>query len=132
MVQLLIFLISMVGPPDVDHILLSKLINSECGICTEKEMEMVGSVVLNRVESSQYPDSIEEVIFQPNQFCGARSPNFTRSVMSDRISKRLLSGKGRTLRILYFANPNLSKNQKFLNFIRSSNTFIKMKYHIFG
>ena len=29
---------------------------------------MVGSVVLNRVESEYYPDTIREVIYQPGQY----------------------------------------------------------------
>jgi spore germination cell wall hydrolase CwlJ-like protein len=36
----------------------------------EIHMQLVGEVVLNRVESVQYPDTICEVVFQKHQFSG--------------------------------------------------------------
>ena len=50
--------------------LLSRLIYAEAG-CTwipDWVQQMVGSVVLNRVESEYYPDTIREVIYQPGQY----------------------------------------------------------------
>ncbi len=50
--------------------LLARLIYAEVG-CTwipDWVQRMVGSVVLNRVESSYYPDTIREVIYQPGQY----------------------------------------------------------------
>ena len=50
--------------------LLSRLIYAEAG-CTwipDWVQRMVGSVVLNRVESEYYPDTIREVIYQPGQY----------------------------------------------------------------
>ena len=50
--------------------LLSRIIYAEAG-CTwipDWVQRMVGSVVLNRVESSYYPDTIREVIYQPGQY----------------------------------------------------------------
>ena len=49
---------------------LSRLIYAEAG-CTwipDWVQRMVGSVVLNRVESQYYPDTIREVIYQPGQY----------------------------------------------------------------
>ena len=50
--------------------LLARLIYAEVG-CTwipDWVQRMVGSVVLNRVASSYYPDTIREVIYQPGQY----------------------------------------------------------------
>lgn len=50
--------------------LLSRVIYAEVG-CTwipDWVQRMVGSVVLNRVESDYYPDTIREVIYQPGQY----------------------------------------------------------------
>lgn len=50
--------------------LLSRLIYAEAG-CTwipDWVQRMVGSVVLNRVGSQYYPDTIREVIYQPGQY----------------------------------------------------------------
>lgn len=50
--------------------LLSRFINCEAGsIWVSDELRMcVGEVVLNRVASPEYPDSIEEVIYQEGQY----------------------------------------------------------------
>lgn len=50
--------------------LLSRIIYAEAG-CTwipDWVQQMVGSVVLNRVASSVYPNTIREVIYQPGQY----------------------------------------------------------------
>ena len=50
--------------------LLARVIYAEVG-CTwipDWVQRMVGSVVLNRVNSSYYPDTIREVIYQPGQY----------------------------------------------------------------
>ena len=51
--------------------LLARVIYAEVG-CTwipDWVQRMVGSVVLNRVNSSYYPDTIREVIYQPGAVC---------------------------------------------------------------
>jgi len=53
---------------DVD--LLAKLIQAECGAdwCSDELQLYVGSVVLNRVRSADFPDDIESVIYQTGQY----------------------------------------------------------------
>ncbi len=61
-----------------DLSLLSRVIYAEVG-CTwipDWVQRMVGSVVLNRVESSLYPNTIKEVIYQPGQY----SPTWNGSI----------------------------------------------------
>lgn len=53
---------------DEDVWYLSRVIQAESGYCQTEMMEGVGSVVLNRVESDLFPDSIREVIEQPGQY----------------------------------------------------------------
>lgn len=48
--------------------ILSHVIYGEAGNCDREMMEAVGSVVLNRVSDDRFPDSIEEVVFQPGQY----------------------------------------------------------------
>ena len=38
--------------------------------CTDEQRELVGYVVLNRVNDSRYPDTIREVLEQPGQYAG--------------------------------------------------------------
>ena len=47
-----------------DLYVLSHIISAEAGNCSEEMMIAVGSVVLNRVASDRFPDTIEEVVFQ--------------------------------------------------------------------
>lgn len=51
---------------DEDNYLLAKIIECEAGICDMRTKVMHGLVVLNRVQSNQFPDTIEEVITQNN------------------------------------------------------------------
>ena len=53
---------------DNDLYILSHIISAEAGNCSEDMMIAVGSVVLNRVKDERFPDSIEEVVFQPGQY----------------------------------------------------------------
>ena len=53
---------------DNDLYVLSHIISAEAGNCSEDMMIAVGSVVLNRVEDERFPDTIEEVVFQPGQY----------------------------------------------------------------
>ena len=50
---------------------LSRVIQAEAGYCSTEMMEGVGSVVLNRVASDRFPDTIPEVVEQPGQYSTA-------------------------------------------------------------
>lgn len=53
---------------DDDFYELSHVIQAEAGYCERDMMIGVGSVVLNRVEHEDFPDTIYEVIHQPGQY----------------------------------------------------------------
>ena len=60
-------------PPIIDEtelLLLSKIIHIEAGSAwlSEEHRQMVGSVVLNRMASPEFPDTMWEVITQPGQY----------------------------------------------------------------
>ena len=56
---------------DTDLWFLSRVIQAESGYCSQQMQEYVGSVVLNRVADDRFPDTIPEVIEQPNQYSTA-------------------------------------------------------------
>ena len=56
---------------DEDLDLISRVIMHESGYESFVGKMAVGSVILNRVASSQFPNSVSEVIYQPNQFADA-------------------------------------------------------------
>lgn len=53
---------------DYDLYVLSHVIYGEASGCSWDMLIAVGSVVLNRVYDSRYPDSIAGVVFQPGQY----------------------------------------------------------------
>lgn len=71
--------------------LLSRIIYAEVG-CTwipDWVQRMVGSVVLNRVESSYYPNTIREVIYQPGQY----SPTWDGSIQKTPDARTVANAK---------------------------------------
>lgn len=71
--------------------LLSRVIYAEVG-CTwipDWVQRMVGSVVLNRVNSSYYPNTIREVIYQPGQY----SPTWDGSINKTPDSRTIANAK---------------------------------------
>ena len=81
-----------------DLMLLSKVIYAEAGsewLSDEWKM-CVGEVVMNRVASPEFPNTIEEVLTQPGQYYGSGSTYFNRIIPSDRCTRaavRLLNGE---------------------------------------
>ena len=65
-----------------EFMLLAKIIHAEAGsswLSSEWKMS-VGEVVLNRVASPEFPDTIRDVIMQPGQYAGANSRWFKNLV----------------------------------------------------
>ena len=62
-----------------DLFLLAKIITSEAGSerLSDEWRMCVGEVVLNRVASPEFPDTVEEVILQEGQYAGADTEEFT-------------------------------------------------------
>lgn len=59
--------------------LLAHIINAEAGNCTMEEILWTGQVVLNRVASPYFPNTIREVVFQKGQY----SPTWTGSIYKE-------------------------------------------------
>lgn len=66
--------------PGTDLYLLAHVICGEAQNCPREEQEYVGSVVLNRVKSDRFPDTLSEVIYQtdPIQYACVWDGNFDR------------------------------------------------------
>lgn len=61
-----------------DLMLLSKIIYAEAGSewLSDEWKKCVGEVVLNRVDSQEFPNSLKEVLEQPGQYYGSNSRYF--------------------------------------------------------
>ena len=58
--------------------MLSHVINGEAGNSTWKDMLYVGSVVLNRVKSKRFPNTMKKVIFAHNQYACTWDENYNK------------------------------------------------------
>lgn len=78
--------------------LLAKIIYAEAGSSwlSDEQQLLVGNVVLNRVASPEFPNTIKEVIYQKGQYYGVNSNRFKKMVPGERElahAKRLLDGE---------------------------------------
>lgn len=66
--------------PDSNLYILAHVINGEAGAeyCTDDMRRYVGSVVLNRVNSSYFPDNIKDVVFQDGQYACTWDGNYNK------------------------------------------------------
>lgn len=81
-----------------DLMLLAKVIYAEAGsdFLSDEWKMCVGEVVLNRVASPEFPNTIPDVVYQQGQYQGARSGYIARLTPSERcidIARRLLDGE---------------------------------------
>lgn len=61
-----------------DLYVLAHVICGEAQGCPDEEQRYVGSVVLNRVKSTNFPGTIENVVFQPGQYACVEDGNYDR------------------------------------------------------
>lgn len=87
--------------------LLAQLCYAEAGNQGVYGMQLVADVVLNRVADPEFPDTIEEVIFQDNQFSVIKSGSFEKAgwLMTEDAFKAAeleMTGERIDSKILYF------------------------------
>ena len=95
---------------DKDYEVLLKIVQAEAGNEDEKGKMLVAGVVMNRVENSRFPDSVEEVVFQHEdgvyQFSPVANGTYYNVKVTEETRKavdRVLSGEDITQGALYFA-----------------------------
>lgn len=104
------------GVSDYELRLLAQMIEAEAGGEPYTGKVAVGAVILNRVESPLFPDSIEGVLFEPWQFEPVLNGTFWRepSAESWQAAIDAVNGVDPTGGALYFWNPVKSGYQPFL------------------
>jgi N-acetylmuramoyl-L-alanine amidase len=90
---------------------MARIIHSEARGESFLGQVAVGAVVLNRVQSEQFSDSITEVIHQPGQFSSIDDGQFNLKPNESayRAAKAALNGLDPTTGALYFYNPDIAK-----------------------
>lgn len=98
---------------DDDYQVLLRIVQAEAGVCDEKGKILVANVVLNRVKSQEFPDSVRSVVYEPSQF----SPVSDGSINSVKVTEetrecvnRALEGEDYSDGALYFMNRRGSRS----------------------
>ncbi len=113
-----------------DLYLLAKLINAEARGESYKGQVAVGAVVLNRVKSSSFPNTISGVIYQPYAFTCVNDGQINYSPSQSAISaaKDALNGWDPTNGCIYYYNPKIATSK----WIYSRPTVITIGNHVFA
>jgi hypothetical protein len=97
---------------DADLYLLAKLIRAEAEGEPYWGQVAVGAVVMNRVKSKQFPNTIYEVIYQPRQFsCLPKLATIEPNADSLQAARDALAGKDPSRGALYYYNPRLASRE---------------------
>ncbi len=108
------------GPPPYGYTaedleILAKVIYAESRGEPYEGQVAVGAVVINRVNDSQFPNTIRGVVYAPNQFTSVSDGqiNLTPNATAYKAAKEAMAGKDPTFRAIYFYNPKTARNKDF-------------------
>ena len=97
---------------DEEVYLTAQLVHHEAHNQAYNGKVAVAEVVLNRVQSSRFPDKVNDVIFQNGQFSSLRRlKNINPTELELRIAYNVLNGSLRVLNdkdVMYFRNPKIT------------------------
>lgn len=92
---------------DEDYQILLRIVQAEAGICDAKGKTLVADVIINRVLSSEFPNSVKAVVYAPSQF----QPVANGSINSVKVTAETIASVDRALAgddysngALYFMN----------------------------
>ena len=112
-----------------DFELLARIISAESRGEPYIGQVAVGAVVLNRVESPSFPDSISEVIYQPGAFTAVNDGQIDQPVAesSRRAAREALNGSDPTGGALFYYNPKKTSDK----WIRTRTVITSIGSHLF-
>ena len=108
-------------------VLLAKIIQAEAGAywLTDEHQRLVGSVVLNRVNSPEFPNTLEEVIYQKGQYYGTGTKWFAKLCPTERAVRNAL---------YILENGSITPNSVVFqaNFKQGSGTWLRITDKVLG
>ncbi len=112
-----------------DIYLLAKVIEAEARGESYTGQVAVGAVVLNRVKSSSFPDTVSGVVYQKGAFSAVTDSNWSVSptATSKKAAQDAINGWDPSGGALYYYNPAKTSNK----WIRSRPVIITIGSHIF-
>lgn len=103
---------SVISYSQKDYEVLQRIVEAEAGICDAKGRILVANVIINRVRSKEFPDTITGVVYQKSQFSPVQNGRINSCVVSPETVEavdRALAGEDYSQGALYFMNRGRSK-----------------------
>lgn len=118
------------GYSDADVALLARLIHAEARGESYTGQVAVGAVVLNRVKSSSFPNTIAGVVYQPYAFTCVNDGqiNLSPDATSKKAAVAAMNGWDPSYGALYYYNPAVATSQ----WIFSRKTTVVIGDHVFA
>lgn len=94
--------------------LLEVVIQHEVGGLSKEYKMLVAGIIRNRLSSEEFPDTVEDVLYQEGQFCGIDrwySPQYEVDDETKEAVKEVFSKETANHEALYYYNPELSSWQ---------------------
>lgn len=96
-----------------DYEVLKRIVEAEAGICDTKGRILVANVIINRVNSNEFPDNITDVVYQKSQFSPVYDGRLNTCKVTDETVEavnRALAGEDYSQGALYFMNRKRSQS----------------------
>ncbi|MCQ2386947.1 MAG: spore cortex-lytic enzyme [Clostridia bacterium] len=115
---------------DADKLLLARLIYGEARGESYTGQVAVGAVVMNRIKSASFPNTMSGVIYQRNAFTAVNDGqiNLTPNETAKKAAADAMNGFDPTYGALYYYNPAIATSQ----WIFSRKTTITIGRHVFA
>ena len=81
---------------DEDLYLLARVIDAEASdICTDEHKMCTGQVILNRMNSNKYPNTLREVVYDKGQYASVENDRLKEEISKEslEVARRLLNGE---------------------------------------
>lgn len=102
---------------------VAKVINKECSYCPITDKILIGSSIVNRMNHPDFPCAYEDVI--ENQY--ATSDTF--DLDSYKVAEMIINDSLLDNRVLYFYNPKIATDKRFMRLMEKHTLLVKTKYH---
>lgn len=125
---------SVISYSQQDYEVLKRIVEAEAGVCDTKGRILVANVVINRVKSNEFPDTITGVVYQKSQFSPVSNGSLNSCAVTPETVEavdRALAGEDYSQGALYFMNRRRSRSGNVNWFDRSLTFLFQHERHEF-
>lgn len=111
--------------------LIEATIKNEVGDLSETYQKLITEIIYNRIVSDKFPNTVEEVLYQKNQFCGIENWYNSNTEIPNSISeivKEVFTKENPSHNAVYYYNPALSETESIIWFEYSGDVEFIFEY----